>query len=76
MTQLKRLAWSAALAVSPAWADISRPLPVPQAHGWPSWAIVLITMTLFLGLIVLLSRFVRADKGGNKGDDGGGLFGS
>jgi hypothetical protein len=73
---MRKLAACLAVVTSPAWADISRPTPIVQAHGWPSWAIVLVTFILFLGLIVLLSRFVRADRGnGNKGDDGGGLFG-
>lgn len=65
------------LITTPALADIVRPTVSAQPSGWPSWAVVLVTFTLFLGLIILLSRFIRADRGGsnNGGDDNSGLFG-
>ena len=75
MPRIQKLAFGLAMLASPAWADISRPpAAAAQTQGWPSWAVVLVTFTLFLGLIVLLSRFVRADRPNNK-DDSGGLFG-
>ena len=75
MSRLSLLALSMMLAVSAARADIARPLPVPG--GWPQWAVVAVTFILFIGLIILISRFFRggAKKGGDS-DDGGGIFGS
>ena len=77
MLHMRKLAGSLLLLTSPAWADVARPTPAQQVQGWPSWAVVLVTFTLFLALIVLLSRFIRVDRGGtnNGGDDNSGLFG-
>ena len=74
MPRIHKAAIGLYLIASPAWADIVRPPATAQSGGWPSWAVVLVTFTLFLGLIVLLSRFVRADRP-DKGDNSGGLFG-
>lgn len=61
------------LAATPAWADIARPPDV--GGGWPQWAVVAIALTLFLGLIVILSRFVKSNHKDRDGGDSGGIFG-
>ncbi len=65
--------WPCLLAATPAWADIARPPAV--TGGWPQWAVVAVSLTLFMGLIVVVSRFFRGERKGGDDKDGGGLFG-
>lgn len=58
---------------TPAAADIARTLPL--GGGWPQWAVVAVSFVLFIGLIVIVSRFVRGDRKTRDDNDGGGLFG-
>ena len=76
MAHLRNLAFISSLVASPAWADVARPTPVVQATGWPSWAVVLVTFTLFIGLIAFISRFFRDGGGGTNNKDDGGILGS
>jgi hypothetical protein len=74
MARIPGSATGLSLIASPAWADIAG---TPSAGGgWPQWAVVAVSLTLFMGLIVVVSRFVRGDRKGGDDNDGGGLFGS
>ena len=73
MPRTRALLVGSFLAPAPAWADIARPPTV--GGGWPQWAVVAVSLTLFMGLIVVVSRFFRGDRKNNDKGDGGGIFG-
>ena len=75
MRGMRQIFSCAFLLASPAWADVARQGTTSETAGWPSGAVVAVTFTVFLALIVVLSRFIKPGSGDKGGNDGGGLFG-